>query len=107
MTLDRREFLTTTSAVAGLFTIVPPHVLGGRRGPAPSDVITQATIGTGGQGMGHVLENGRGPIRQLAVCDVDRRHRTRALKKAGRRGCEAYTDFRAVLDRPDIDVVHI
>jgi predicted dehydrogenase len=107
MNTTRREFLRATAA--SVFTIVPPHVLAsrGRKRPAPSDTVTRATIGTGGMGMGHVHANKEdGPIVQLAVCDVDRNHLGRALKKAGR-GCRGYADFREVLDRRDIDTVHI
>ena len=89
------------------YWIVPRHVLGGPGRTPPSDVLTRGTIGAGAQGMTHVLTNSAGsPPAQLAVCDVDRSHLARALEKAGP-GCEAYGDFRRVLDRPDIDVIHI
>ena len=41
-----------------------------------------------------------------AVCDVDRGHLASALEAAGP-GVSGYTDFREVLARPDIDIVHI
>src|SRR5262245_66350928 len=107
--VSRREFLGPAAGAPAVFTIVPPHVLGGRdkKRPAPSDTITRATVGTGGQGMSHVVANTKdGAVEQLAVCDVDKNHLARALKKAGR-GCKGYADFREVLDRQDVDVVHI
>jgi hypothetical protein len=42
----------------------------------------------------------------LAVCDVDENHLRRAQERAGD-GCDAYIDFRKVLERKDIDVVYI
>jgi len=44
--------------------------------------------------------------RLVAVCDVDGRRLDAALAKAGE-GCKGYRDFRALLDRGDIDVVRI
>ncbi|MBN2264640.1 MAG: Gfo/Idh/MocA family oxidoreductase, partial [Candidatus Aminicenantes bacterium] len=41
-----------------------------------------------------------------AVCDVDSKHLARALEIAGP-GVRGYADFREVLARPDIDIVHI
>lgn len=56
---------------------------------------------------GHVLanEDGKPPV-TLAVCDVDQGHLADAMKKVGR-SCEAYADWRKVLERRDIDTVHI
>jgi predicted dehydrogenase len=41
-----------------------------------------------------------------AVCDVDRSHLARALE-ASPSGVTGHADFREVLERPDIDIVHI
>lgn len=106
--ISRRTFLTRSAGAAAVFTIVPRHVLGGPGQTVPSDVITRAVIGTGGQGMAkHVITNveGKPPI-MLAVCDVDAKHLASAMTKA-ERGCERYSDFRRVLDRKDIDTIHI
>jgi predicted dehydrogenase len=47
---SRRKFLETATA-AGIFTILPRHVLAGSGQPAPSDTLHVAIIGTGGQGV--------------------------------------------------------
>ena len=83
--------------------IVPRHVLGGAGYAAPSDQLSKAIIGVGGMGMGHIPYEG---TRVLAVCDVDRNHLQAALDKAGK-DAKGYADYREVLARTDIDVVHI
>lgn len=104
----RRELLKAGATTAAVFTIVPRHVLGGPGYAAPSNTITRAVIGTGGQGTGgHVTVNqeGAAPV-TLAVCDVDRNHLQGALNKAGR-SCQGFTDWRRVLDMKGIDTIHI
>jgi predicted dehydrogenase len=83
--------------------IVPRHVLGGQGVTPPSDQITKAIIGVGAQGRAHIGYEG---TRLLAVCDVDRRHLEEVLAMVGS-DVTGYTDYRDVLRRPDIDVVHI
>ena len=101
--ITRRNFLkgalTTTAAVA----IVPRFVLGGQGYTPPSDELTKAVIGVGGMGLAHLDYKG---ARLLAVCDVDENHLNRALAIAGP-GVAGYKDFRNVLERTDIDIVHI
>ena len=106
--ISRRRFIGNTLTAGATFYIVAPHVLGGTRGVPPSEVITRAVIGTGGMGMaGHVTENTPGsPARTLAVCDVDAKHLEQALAKAGD-DCQGYVDWRDVLNRTDIDTIHI
>jgi len=104
--ISRRKLLAVAAAGAA-FSIVPRHVLGGPGRTAPSNVLSRGTIGTGAQGMSHVVTNSAdSPHVQLAVCDVDKVRLARALEKAGP-GCEGHGDFRRVLDRQDIDVIHI
>lgn len=105
--LSRRQLLKRTAAAAVGFTIVPRHVLGGRGYTPPSEQFTRAIIGTGGMGRGHINYD-MGPL--LAVCDVDENHVKLALdrcKERGMQGVKAYRDFREVLERKDIDLVHL
>jgi len=101
--LTRRRFLGRAAAAAAAFTIVPRRVLGGSGVTAPSDELTKAVIGVGGMGRAHLAYPG---ARLLAVCDVDRDHLDQALAVSGP-GVRGYRDFREVLTRPDIDIVHI
>ena len=102
-TLTRRKFLKKTLTASAGFTIVPRFVLGGAGFTSPSDELTKAVIGVGGMGLGHLKYPG---AKLLAVCDVDENHLNRALEIGGA-GVEGYLDFRDVLERKDIDIVHI
>lgn len=101
--VNRRDFIKGTLATAGAFMIVPRHVLGGVGFTAPSDQLTKAIIGVGGMGQAHVRYAG---AKLLAVCDVDENHLNRTLKKVDS-DVEGYKDFREVLERPDIDIIHL
>ena len=100
--VTRRNFLRT-AGVTALFSIMPRHVLGGPGFTPPSEMLTKAVIGVGGMGTGHLT---LGNSKLLAVCDVDAKHLKAALQRSGK-GVRGYRDFREVLARPDIDVVHI
>lgn len=101
--ISRRRFIQTGAAAAAAFTIVPRRVLGGPGYTPPSDTLTRAVVGVGGMGLGHLFYPGA-VLR--AVCDVDRNHLAAALERSGP-GVAGTTDFREVLERRDIDVVHI
>ncbi|NLX56536.1 MAG: Gfo/Idh/MocA family oxidoreductase [Planctomycetaceae bacterium] len=67
--INRRKFVRSTVA-AGLFSVVPRHVLGGPGYVAPSEKITLAHIGMGTQGfseLGALLEDPQ--VQIVAVCD--------------------------------------
>lgn len=96
----RRKFLKGAAASAGLFTIVPPHVLGGPRHVPPSETLGGALIGCGGRGPGTYKEMTKGlNVEMRAQCDV--KFGDRADNKM------FYTDFRRVLERKDIDLIAI
>lgn len=130
--LNRRDFLKTSAAAAGalsLPTIVPASALGRTRRPAPSDRVTMAFIGTGNMGTGHVRGFlGDERVQGVAVCDVNRMsggywngalagrepakaivdfHYGEEISSGAYAGCAAYTDFREVLARDDVDAVVI
>ena len=88
------------AAVEGLFTIVPPHVLGGPRHVPPSEMLGGALIGCGGRGPSTYKELTKGlDVEMRAQCDV--KFGDKADNKM------FYTDFRRVLERKDIDLVAI
>jgi myo-inositol 2-dehydrogenase / D-chiro-inositol 1-dehydrogenase len=101
----RRDFLKTSIATLTTISLVPRHVLGGPGFTPPSEVLTKAVIGVGGMGQGHLA--GINPTSKLlAVCDVDAKHLANGLKLGGP-DVKGYRDFREVLARKDIDIVHI
>ncbi|MDB6040281.1 MAG: inositol 2-dehydrogenase [Verrucomicrobiales bacterium] len=102
---SRRSFLKTSIASLATVAIVPRHVLGGPGFTPPSEILTRAVIGTGGMGMGHVKSINTA-CKLLAVCDVDSEHLQTAVREGGP-DVKGYKDFREVLARKDIDIVHI
>jgi myo-inositol 2-dehydrogenase/D-chiro-inositol 1-dehydrogenase len=100
---NRRDFVKKTIAITAGISIIPRHVMGGTNFIAPSDQLTKAVIGVGGMGQGHLTYEG---TKLLAICDVDSDHLSNTLKKVGN-DVKGYHDFREVLQRPDIDIIHI
>jgi predicted dehydrogenase len=93
-------------------TIVPRSVLAGSKQGAPSDRIHVAAIGVRNQGsgnLGRMLDSKFEKIaRIIAVCDVDSDVLASAksrVEKAYQSPCQAYADYRVLLDNKDIDAV--
>ncbi len=106
---SRRNFLKTVG-LAGLFTIVPRHVLGGPKRIAPSDQLTKGIIGVGGIGRSSYHFTSNDSCRLVSVCDVDSSHLQKALdlgKKKFDQQLKAYHDYRDLINDPNIDIVHI
>lgn len=101
--ITRRSFTKGLFAAGSVFSIVPRYVLGGNGYTAPSNQLTKAVIGVGGMGQGHLTYPG---AKLLAVCDVDKGHLKSTLEKVDK-DVKGYTDYRQVLARPDIDIVHL
>lgn len=108
--LSRRRFLATTSAAALAPMIVPSSVLGAGGRPAPSERITMGVVGWGMQGPGNTrAAMGRKDCQVVAACDVDKKHLQAAVdtinRHYGNKDCKAYTDYRELMARKDIDTV--
>jgi predicted dehydrogenase len=121
--LNRRRFLglaaaSAAGAMAGPY-VITSSALGAGAVPPPSDRVALAHIGVGGQGGGllqHFLALPAG--QSIAICDCFKSRREGAVQrveahytqrdgKGSARGCQAYADFREVMDRPDVDAVVI
>ena len=100
---NRRNFIKKALVITGGITIIPRCVMGGTNFLAPSDRLTKAVIGVGGMGQGHL---GYGDAKLLAICDADGKHLSNTLKKVDK-DVKGYRDFREILQRPDIDIIHI
>lgn len=114
MNLSRRQFLQTSAAV-GLAT---PLLADEPKKVNPSDRLTLGFIGMGTMNRGHLGDFlGRKEVQVVAVCDVvaERRDDAKRMvesrygkdKKGEYKGCDAYTDFRKIIERKDIDAVVI
>ena len=101
--LSRRQFVGGLAA-AGVFSIVPRHVLGQGRTP-PSEKLNVACIGCGGMGDGDVRNMESQNI--VALCDVDARRAAPAFKRHAK--TPKFKDFRRMLDKMDkqIDAVTV
>jgi len=121
----RRSFLKKSAvAAAGAVAVTSPFVIPGsalglQGTVAPSERITMGLLGSGSHGrdwnLNLMFDN---PIQQvIAVCDVDKNYLATAKKKtddfysakAGGtyKACDAYEDFRDLVNRKDIDAVCI
>ncbi len=129
--LSRRNFLNHTATwLAGVCgaSVVAPGLGIAAMSERSAGRVRMGFIGIGKQGSGHLFGGGwtqlpggflaRKDVQVLAVCDVWRDRRESAAQKVnGYYGslygkgnfptCQAYTDFRALLDRSDIDAVVI
>jgi len=100
---NRRGFVKKVLITTAGITIIPRYVMGGTNFIAPSDRLTKAVIGVGSMGQNHLNYEG---TKLLAICDADANHLSSTLKKVGN-DVKGYRDFREVLQRPDIDIIHI
>ena len=113
---SRRQFVKAAAASVAAPFILPSRIWSAET--APSERLTLGFIGMGKMNSGH-LGNflGRKEVQIVAVCDVDTSRREHAKKTvedryakdkaANYKGCEAYGDFRKLLERQDIDAVVI
>ncbi|MDI9385836.1 MAG: Gfo/Idh/MocA family oxidoreductase [Verrucomicrobiota bacterium] len=102
---SRRQFLQNSLAAAVGLSVIPRRLLGGPGHTPPSEQLTRAVIGCGGMGMGHVNSINT-DCKLLAVCDLDSARLAQALQAAGP-DAKGYHDYREVIQRPDIDIIHI
>ncbi len=129
--ISRRRFLKR-SAVAGAGSIGLPYLVAssalGKAGSiAPSNRITFASIGVGGMGANNMRAFlSQNDVQVVAVCDVEEasdeyghwykkgwdgawfgREPARKIvdDHYSQKGCDAYIDFRNIIERDDIDAV--
>ncbi len=101
--MNRRKFLKSSGSGLALFTIFPRNVIAASGTTPPSDQLTKAVIGVGSMGQWHVKYT---PGQLLAVCDVDKKHLNSTLEISDP-DVKGYSDFRDVIWRDDIDIIHI
>jgi len=101
---SRRQTLKTLAAMATV-QILPSRLLGLNGQTPPSEILTRGIIGCGGISASHLTMPGK----LLALCDVDKNHLNQRMKDAGgeANGVTGYHDFRELISRDEIDIVHI
>ncbi|MDE0864733.1 MAG: Gfo/Idh/MocA family oxidoreductase [Rubripirellula sp.] len=110
--VTRRRFLESTTTLAaagsvGYLTSTSPV-----RAAGPNDRPQIAVIGCGGQGTGDG-RRAQDHADIVAVCDVDTSHSayakagyTRRMAAKGKQAMiDVYDDYRAIIDRDDIDAI--
>ena len=117
--MKRRSFLKMAALGFAAPYLVPSSVLGRDGNVAPSERVTMGLIGCGSHGIGWNLPlMFANPVQQvIAVCDVDKSRTLEGQRvvnehysgKQGQSysGCDAYDDFRDLVNRKDIDAVDI
>ena len=117
--ITRRDFLGKTAAsvaAAGIFTIVPRHVLGGPGYVSPNDKLNIACIGVGGKGRSDIESISSENI--VAMCDVDDTQMDKFYESAVKdekpelkelyEKAHKYRDFRIMLEKEkSIDAVTV
>lgn len=126
---NRRSFIKRSAGLTiALPSILPSLIAGRKAGAAPSDKIRLAIIGLGTMGQGHLFGEAwtyipggfisRNDVEIAAVCDVVRAKREQTMAridqffaekygKEKKSNCQAYVDFREILERDDVDAVLI
>ena len=110
--MTRRGLLRAATGACVFPYIVSASVFGRDGAVAASERITMACIGLGGRGKENLRSfMGHRDCRIVAVCDVNANRLAEAKKVVdehyGDIGCAAYSDYREVLARGDIDAVSI
>ena len=100
--MNRRHFLKTTAISAAL-----PLALEGKLRQSASDRVRIGVLGAGARAQGLMGElNKMSGVEIVAVCDAYDGRTLRSQSIAGS-GCTIHPDYRAILDRPDVDAVII
>ena len=110
MSTTRRRFLTTATTTT-LATATVPYFGWQKKtladeSKAKNDRVAIGLIGAGGMGCGN-LRTAAQWIDVVAIADADTGHASKANKLLSGGKAQEYADYRAILDRKDIDVLHI
>ena len=108
----RRRFLGSVGLALGAPLVVPASVLGRAGAVAPNSRVVMANIGAGNRAGAIITHFMRFPeLHMKVVCDCRADRLAKGVERVNayyrNRDCEALTDFREVLARPDIDAVFI
>ena len=107
---NRRQFLKSSSAVAAA-GLTMPYFFSGKPALAfdtdsKNDRVPIGLIGCGGMGMGN-MNSAKQWLDVVAFADVDSGRATHASNKLSQGKGDLYNDYRKILERDDIKVLHI
>jgi predicted dehydrogenase len=102
--MKRRTFLKSTAALA-VPTIVPATVFGKGGKVAPSERAAIGIVGCGNRGRYAGMYKRYEKSQVVAVCDPVKQRRLKYKKTFD--NCDDYNDFRELLDRKDINGIHV
>ena len=106
---SRRSFLVSSATTAAAFGVPyyfsTPRTLADET-KSKNDRFSLGLIGAGGMGLGN-MKSAASYVDVVAIADVDS-HRLEAANKTLSQGkADTYHDYRKILERKDIDVIHI
>jgi predicted dehydrogenase len=108
MSISRRQFLGSTSFAAAAavpyFSWQAPGLAD--EPTSKNDRVAIGLIGAGNMGVGN-LSTAAKWIDVMAIADADANRAAKANEKLSGGKAQEYTDYREILDRKDIDVLHI
>ena len=106
---ERRQFLKSTAAATAAASVPyfssTPKTLADET-KSKNDRVAMGVIGAGGMANGN-MRAARDWVDVVAVCDVDSKRVASSNNNMSGGKAKEYSDYRALLDRKDIDAVHI
>ncbi|WP_246114320.1 Gfo/Idh/MocA family protein [Rubripirellula tenax] len=106
---QRRQFLKTT-AIAGTAASVPYFTSGSKASAqetkSDDNRMTIGVIGSGGMASGN-MNAAKKWVEVVAIADVDKGRADKFNKQFSDGNADVYEDYREILERDDIDVIHV
>lgn len=106
---DRRQFLKSSAAATAAASVPYFHSTAKTLADetnSKNDRVAIGVIGAGGMANGNI-NSAKQWLDVVAICDVDSRRVTSSNQRMSDGKAAEYSDYRALLDRKDIDAVHI
>ena len=105
----RRNFLATSAAIGAAASVpfcFPNPTASAKESISANDRMTIGVIGAGGMAQGN-MNAAKQWLDVVAIADVDRGRADKANKNMSGGKADIYEDYREILTRDDIDVLHI
>jgi predicted dehydrogenase len=103
--MNRRKFIFDVGATAAALALAGCTTTKRARRISPNEKLNIGFIGVGNRGREDLLETARTGENVVALCDVDETILAKTTKDFP--GAKTYSDFRRLLDQPDLDAIVI